>query len=118
MPDYPQSVTLDANGAGTVTLAGIPTGKEWVVQQIGIRTIPKVTGTGCTAEIFRNGQSISSTNQGGGTSAGGQPYYRILASDVFTVVWAGGPALGEGIATFSYTEHAAGTASPNNTGIV
>jgi hypothetical protein len=118
MPDYPQSVLLNSSGAGTVTLAGIPTGKEWVVQQIGLATIPAVTGTGCVAVVARNGQTISTTNQGGGASAGGQPYYRITSADKLTVAWTGGPAGGQGVATFSYTEHAVGTGSPQNTGIV
>lgn len=118
MPDYPQSVILNSSGAGTVTLAGIPSGKEWVLQQIGLTTIPAITGTGCVATVARNGQVVSTTNQGGGSSAGGQPYYRVTSADKFTVSWTGGPANGQAIATFSYTEHVVGTGSPSNTGIV
>lgn len=117
MPDYPQEVVLNASGNGTVKLAGIPTGFEWVVQQIGVATNPVVT-QGCTAVVQRNGQTVSSTNQGGGSSAGGQPYYRITSADVFTVTWTGGPPNGQGIATFSYTQHVVGTSNAHNTGIV
>lgn|ERR1700744_230185 len=118
MPDYIGTAQCDSTGAATFTLQSIPSGKEWVLQQIGVATIPVVTGTGCTATLYRNGQVISSTNQGGAGSAGGQPYYRLTSADTFKVVWTGGPANGQANVTISYTEHIIGTASPMNTGIV
>lgn len=118
MPDYIGTSQLDNTGAGSYTLQQIPSGKEWVLQQIGVATIPLVSGSGCVANIYRNGQLISSTNQGSAGSAGGQPYYRITSADTFKVVWTGGPVSGQAVVTISYSEHAIGTASPMNTGIV
>lgn len=118
MPDYIGTVQLDANGNGTFTLQSVPTGKEWVVQQTAVATIPVITGSGCTATLYRNSQVISSTNQGSAGSAGGQPYYRLTAVDKFSCAWTGGPPNGQANITISYSEHAVGTASPMNTGIV
>jgi hypothetical protein len=118
MPDYIGTAPVDANGNATFTLQSIPTGKEWVVQQTAVATIPLVTGAGCVATLYRNGQVITSTNQGSAGSAGGQPYYRLTSVDNFSCKWTGGPAGGQANITISYSEHVIGTASPMNTGIV
>jgi hypothetical protein len=117
VPDYIGTAQADANGNATFTLQSVPTGKEWVVQQVAVASIPVVTA-GCVATLYRNNQVVTKTNQGGGGSAGGQPYYRITSADKFTCVWSGGPANGQLNITISYTEHVVGTANNQNTGIV
>jgi len=121
VPDYIQTTNADANGNATLTLHQIAAGLEWVIQQVGVAVTPPtnvvVSGT-IIANILRNNQLISSTNQGGRGSAGGQPYYKIGPNDSLVVTWVNAGAGSQCIATFSYSEHGAGMANANNTGIV
>lgn len=118
MPDFIATATVDSTGAASITNIPIPSGKEWVFQQIAVATLPRATGSGCVATLYRNGQVVSTTNQGGGGSAGGQPYYRFTAADHFQCAWTGAPVGAQAQLTVSYTEHVVGQASPSNTGIV
>lgn len=121
MPDFLQTTNADANGNASLTLHQIASGLEWIIQQVGVAVTPLtgvlISGT-IIANILRNGQLISSTNQGGRGSAGGQPYYKIGPNDSLVVTWQNAGAGSQCIATFSYSEHGAGLANATNTGIV
>lgn len=121
MPDFLQTVIADANGNASLSLQKIPVGLEWIVQQVGLKVAPAagvvVSGI-IIANIFRNNQLIASTNQGGQGSAGGQPYYKLTASDDLTITWANAGAGSQCIGTISYSEHGAGMANSTNVGIV
>jgi hypothetical protein len=117
MPDWAGTATANSSGAATVPVGPIPTGKEWVLQQMGIYTNP-AAASGCSATLFRNGQVVSATSQGSAGSAGGYPFYRVTSADHFTCTWAGAPVGAQCILTASYSEHPIGQATNANTGIV
>lgn len=116
MSDLPRTVTANAQGAGTITFADVPTGVEWVISQIGIETLPFVAA-GCSAVVRKNGRFVTSSNQAGSASAGGQPYFLCRAGDSYTVEFTGGPANGSLVAVLYYNEQRAGT-SQGQVGVI
>jgi hypothetical protein len=122
MPDRPVQDFADSTGYLKLKMPQVPSGLEWIIQQIGVNVIVP-TGTAapsgiCVVNVYRNNILIASTNQGRQGSCGGQPYYRITASDDLEVEWVNAGAGLQCVATISYSEHAAGTANATNTGIV
>jgi hypothetical protein len=83
-------VTLDANGAGTASVA-CP-GMDWVINQRSV-SIAGATASGATAQEYLNATSDAAYLQGtydGARDSSGRVQL-LQAGDVLYCVWAGGP---------------------------
>lgn len=106
-----RSVTADSSGNGTVTIAEVPTGIQWVVSQVGIETVP--AGTAVPAVIRLNGRFVTSSANASSDAAQGPPYITINPGDQLTITWSGAPSRCSLIANIYLTEYPYGQINPN-----
>jgi hypothetical protein len=98
--------TADGTGIATVQVPGPPSGRQWIVWQISVGTVPARSGV--TATITRNGRYLTSTIVGGGSSAQGPPALLVAPTDNLVCVWNGLTTGDESIITLWYEETAFG----------
>lgn len=90
-----------------VVLENVPTGRQWVVSQISVETIPPRNTAQATVKL--NGRYITSTVLGKGSSAQGPPFLTLTSNDDLTIDWSGMTAGDNCIGNFIYNESQAGT---------
>lgn len=108
---HPTSMT----NTNSVTLGTVPTGRMWVVSQIGYEILPVTTATGITTSVTLNGRSVYTGSNGNGGSDQGPPYITVRVGDVMVVNWTAVPIGSSCVGNFFYNEYSA-NAQPSDIG--
>jgi len=107
LTEYVQTALANTAGVAIVRYEHGKGGIWQIIWQTTVRTIP--VRTSARATITRNGQYITSTIVGSGSSAQGPPALKLDASDVFEVTWIGLTNKDQAIALLLMEEVPAGT---------
>lgn len=89
----------------SVTLGVIPTGRMWVVSQIGYEILPVTTNTNIVATVTMNGRAVYTGANGNGGSNQGPPYITVRPGDSLTITWTNVPIGSSCIGNFFYNEY-------------
>lgn len=92
-----------------IDMPPVPTGRMWVVSQIGCEFLPANTATNILATVTLNGRTVKpgfNPNAGG---LQGPPYIAVNAGDLLEVVFTNAPIGASAVVNFFYTEYPAGT---------
>lgn len=94
---------LSAAGGGVGQIANNNAAKLWVVRQISLISNPTSSGATCTVK-WPIGIVDTSYFAGTGDVAGGDPPIYLYSGEYLELVWEGGPANGQGIASVIFDE--------------
>lgn len=107
----PKSVVLDGNGNGTVSFSIDNSNQRWIIDEVAVQTSQAQTATPVPVCIFRTGDPVTGTFQGG-TASGNLDVAtgRIIlyAGDTLYATWEGGVAGSTATATIGGTFTPAG----------
>jgi hypothetical protein len=109
---FQAAATTNSN---SVTLGTVPTGRMWVVSQIGYEILPATDATDIVASVTLNGRAVYTGQDGNGGSNQGPPYFSIRVGDVLTVSWTNVPIGSSCVGNFFYNEYSA-NAQPSDIG--
>lgn len=100
---FPQQVTLDSSGAGTVRIQNNNVAAVWIVRQVTVRTNPATPGA--IANLFQGVNFVCTLYFAGqGDTAGGEPPLFLDPGEYVDAVFTGGPASGQAVMTLYYDE--------------
>lgn len=105
--DKVYSASADSTGTAVATVDNIPTGVNWIVWQTSVESSPFRSGANAT--MRRNGRYVTSTIQGGGSSAQGPPALLLTPNDTVTMTWKGLTAGDQGLMTLFVEEVSPGS---------
>lgn len=91
----------------TITLQPVPTGRMWIISQIGFEFLPANTLQNMTANIVLNGRVVKPGINPNAGAFQGPPYITYRAGDVMSVNIFGAPVGASTIANFLYNEYSA-----------
>lgn len=94
---------LDTAGAGTGRIENNNSAIMLVIIQLSLVTSPRQASANCRCEI-RPVTGFVDTSYFAGTGDSARGVYFVYPGDVLELVWSGGPANGQGIATYVYVE--------------
>jgi hypothetical protein len=101
--------------SATLTMPPVPTGRMWVVSQIGFEILPATNSTGITATITLNGRTLYGNINANGGFQQGPPYVSIRSGDNLEIQFDGAPVGASMVANFFYNEYSA-YATPHDIG--
>lgn len=103
----------------TMFLPPVPTGRMWLISQIGFEFLPTNALQTMVASVSLNNRivrpGINPNGSGGGSQFQGPPYVTVRAGDTMTVTITGVPVGTSAIANFLYNEYSA-YATPHELG--
>lgn len=92
----------------TITLQPVPTGRMWIISQIGFEFLPANTLQTMTCTIVLNNRVVKpGINPNAGGQFQGPPYITVRAGDTMTVNFTNVPVGTSAIANFLYNEYSA-----------
>jgi len=92
---------LSAAGAGVGRIQNSNSASVWIIGMLSVITSP--TSSGCTC-VVTPPTGIVDTSYFAGTGDTAQGMYVLMSGDYLDLTWSGGPASGQGIATYIYQE--------------
>jgi hypothetical protein len=101
-----------------VILGVVPTGRMWVVSQIGYEILPAVADDPANpiiATVTLNGRAVYTGQNGNGGSNQGPPYFSIRVGDELKISWTNVPIGSSCVGNFFYNEYSA-NAQPSDIG--
>lgn len=100
---YPASVTLNAQGVGSVIIQNNNVAAQWRVEQVSLRTVPPIAGVTCM--LYQNVQLIDTSYFAGtGDNAAGDPPVYLNSGEFIRADFTQGPANGQAIVVAYYEE--------------
>lgn len=90
-----------------ITLQPVPTGRMWIISQIGFEFLPSNTLQTITCDIILNNRIIKPGVNPNAGQFQGPPYVTVRAGDVMTINFKGAPVGTSAIANFLYNEYSA-----------
>lgn len=110
-----QAGSATTNTASLALTAGPPTGRMWVISQIGFEILPASVLTTVLASVTLNGRSLYGNQNANGGFIQGPPYISVRSGDNLVVNFTGAPIGASMVVNFFYNEYSA-NAQPSDIG--
>lgn len=107
--------TATTNSASLALTAGPPTGRMWVISQIGFEILPVSALTTVVATATLNGRGLYGNINANGGYIQGPPYIAVRSGDNLVINFTGAPVGSSMVVNFFYNEYSA-NAQPSDIG--